>query len=118
MPGIERSDAVRGRTLRWSWTEGPTRGETYEHRFGEDGTVTWRRVEPGEDPGQPPPGNPRERATYCAMRLSDEICLVSYLGPSGFTLTVAVNFRTGAVAGFASGADAWFPVRGTNEIVS
>ena len=114
----ERAVAIRGRTLRWSWTEGPTRGETHEHRFGDDGTVTWRSVQADAPPG---PSMDRdaggERATYAALRLSDEIYLVSYLAPSGFTLTVAVNFADGSVAGFASGADAWFAVRGTNEIV-
>lgn len=118
MSEIERAAAIRGRTMRWSWTEGPTRGETHEHRFGEDGTVTWRRVKP-EDTSRASasPEDTRERATYAAVRLTGEIYLVSYLAPSGFTLTVAVDLATGSVAGFASGADAWFPVRGTSEIV-
>ncbi len=118
MPEIERDAAIRGRTLRWSWTEGPTRDQTHEHRFGEDGIVTWRSVKADELPARPAdPGHGGERATYAALRLAEHIHLVSYLAPSGFTLTVAVNLEDGTIAGFASGAEAWFPVRGTNEVV-
>lgn len=120
MAEIERVDAVRGKTMRWAWTDGPTRGKTYEHRFGEDGTVTWRSVEPGES-GTPEASadvSPRERAEYAAARLMDGLYLVSYLAPSGFTLTVAVNLLDQTLVGFASNDTSWFPVRGTVELCS
>ena len=42
MGEVDRAAAVRGKTIRFVWTEGPTKGKTHEHVFSEDGTVTWR----------------------------------------------------------------------------
>jgi hypothetical protein len=120
MADIERADAIRGTTMRWIWTDGPTRGESYEHRFSEDGTVTWRNVkaEASERTETKANGKGRESATYAANRLSDEMYLVSYHAPSGYTLTVAVDFRDRRLVGFASNSEQWFPVRGTFELGS
>lgn len=119
MTDIERADAIRGKTMRWIWTEGPTGGESYEHRFSEDGTVTWRNAKP--EAGGPTEaradGKGGESATYAANRLSDEMFLVSYRAPSGYTLTVAVDFRDRRLVGFASNSEQWFPVQGTFEVV-
>jgi hypothetical protein len=49
--------------------------------------------------------------------VAEDIYAVSCLAPSGFTLTVVLNFRDRRIAGFASGAKEWFPVRGTFEVV-
>jgi hypothetical protein len=43
---------------------------------------------------------------------------VSYLAPSGFTLTVVLNFATHDLVGFASDKEHWYPVRGTFETVA
>src|SRR5438132_6277692 len=37
-------DPVRGKTIRWSYEDGPTKGTTFEHVFGTDGTVTYRML--------------------------------------------------------------------------
>jgi MoaF N-terminal domain len=108
MGSAERADAIRGKTIRLKWSEGPTKGKTHEHVFHEDGTVEWH--EPGGAP-------PKERPEYGATKVADEIYVVSYLAGSGFTLTVVLNFRNRSVVGFASGAKDWFPVRGTLEVV-
>jgi hypothetical protein len=50
------------------------------------------------------------------MKVADQIYAVSYLAPSGFTLTVVLNFRDQSMVGFASGAKDWFPLRGTFEV--
>ena len=117
MAEIERAIAIRGKTMRWTWTEGPTRGDSHEHRFAEDGTVTWRSVGPGaaEKPSGETAAPAAERAEYAASRLADDIYLISYLAPSGYTLTVAVNLRDRSVVGFASNDKQWFPVRGKVE---
>ena len=47
----------------------------------------------------------------------DDVYIMSYLAASGYTLTVALNFRDRTVAGFASSAKDWQPVRGTLEVV-
>jgi hypothetical protein len=100
-------DRVRGKTLRFSFTEGPTKGKTYEHAFHDDGFVTYR------DAGQKAEGQPAgERAKYGAFEVAEDVQLVSYLSPSGFTLTLALNFRTDEIVGFASNETQWLPVKG------
>jgi hypothetical protein len=113
---------VRGRTMRWTWTEGPTKGATHEHVFHEDGTVEWRGVDASQEGA--PSGEKNEKkagpsAKYAAIRVTDEVCVVSYLATdSGYTLTVVLNFRDNSTVGFASGAKEWFPVQGTFEVMS
>jgi molybdenum cofactor biosynthesis protein MoaF len=104
--------AVRGKTIRLNWTEGPTKGTTYEHVFHPDGTVEWH------DPKATQKARPAtERPKYGATKVADDIYAVSYLAPSGYTLTVVLNFRDHRVVGFASGAKEWYPVQGTFEVV-
>ena len=40
------SDQINGKTIRLSWTDGPTKGTTQEHVFHKDGTVEWHSIEP------------------------------------------------------------------------
>ena len=103
MPDIPRAAAVRGTTMRWTWTEGPTKGKVHEHVFHQDGTVEY-----GSASGERPP--------YAAFEVTPEVCAVSYLAPSGFTLTVVLNFATHEMVGIASSKDQWHPVRGTFEV--
>ena len=103
---------VRGKTIRLTWTEGPTKGSTHEHVFHEDGTVEWRATEkPKTDDA------PKERPEYGAIKVANGVVAVSYLAASGYTLTVALNFQDKKMVGFASGAKEWYPVRGTFEVV-
>jgi hypothetical protein len=104
MADTPRAAAIRGTTMRWIWTEGPTKGNVHEHVFHEDGTVEW-----GAAGGERPP--------YAAFEVTREIYVVSYLAPSGFTLTVVLNFATHEMVGIASSKDQWHPVRGTFEVV-
>lgn len=39
------SNQVSGKTIRLSWTDGPTKGTTQEHLFHKDGTVEWHSIE-------------------------------------------------------------------------
>lgn len=100
MAHLEQADPIRGRTIRLTWTEGPTKGKTHEHVFHEDGTVEW---------------GGKERVPYGAMKAADDVYLVSYLSPSGYTLTVALDFRKQTMVGVASSATDWHPLRGTFE---
>jgi hypothetical protein len=121
MADVEWADAVRGKTIRLKWSEGPTKGKTHEHVFHQDGTVEWHEpsgpgaAQPGGGSQKGPPA--KERPQYAAMKVADEICAVSYLAGSGFTLTVVLNFRDHRMVGYASGAKEWFPVAGTFEVV-
>lgn len=113
--------AIQGKTIRLTWTEGPTKGATYEHVFRRDGAVEWRRTDGPEKkstPDQPKKGAaPPEKAEYAALPVADDIYAVSYLAPSGYTLTVVLNFRDHRMVGFASGAKEWYPLQGTFEVV-
>ncbi len=112
MPETSTSTSLAGRTLRWKFDDGPTAGSTYEHTFDPDGSVTFRKVEGGKATGK----GTREKA-YCSFEVAPEVQIVSYLSESGFTLTVALNFDSGQMYGFASNEKEWHPVSGTFEAV-
>jgi hypothetical protein len=121
MSDIPRADAVRGKTMRWTWTEGPTQGKTHEHRFHDDGTVDWRETGESGSGGPKPTAAPRpsgpERVPYAAIEVGPSVYVVSYLASSGFTLTVVLNFDTHRLVGFASGGKEWHPLRGTFQVM-
>jgi hypothetical protein len=99
---------IAGHEIDFTWTDGPTKGETHRHRFESDGSVRYWQLKDGEAKGD---GTREPR--YGAVQVSDEVVVVSYLGASGYTLTAVLNFGDHTVVGFASGAKDWFPVRGT-----
>jgi MoaF N-terminal domain len=124
MADIPRADAIRGTTMRWAWTEGPTQGKVHEHVFHDDGTVEWRdagsappKKQPKESAGAHGSTRP-ERVPYAAFEVTPEVFAVSYLASSGFTLTVVLNFATKQMVGVASGGKDWYPLRGTFEVVA
>lgn len=118
MKDVDRAAAIRGKTIRFVWTEGPTKGKTHEHVFHQDGTVTWSdagtsKKGPAADSG----AIAKEKPQYAAIRVADQIYAVSYLASSGYTLTVVLNFGDQRLVGFASSAKDWHPVRGTVQVV-
>jgi hypothetical protein len=120
MSDIPRASAIQGTTMRWTWTEGPTKGQVHEHTFHPDGTVEWREVGPPAKPaagGSGGGGAPREHAPYAAFEVTPKVYAVSYLAASGFTLTVVLDFATHQLVGFASNHEHWYPLRGTFQLV-
>jgi len=118
MADVQRAPEIRGKTHRWTWTGGPTQGKTHEHVFHEDGTVEWHDAgAPRADASQKPGSAPKERPEYAAIKVAEDVYVVSYLAPSGFTLTVVLNFHDHKIVGFASGEKDWHPVQGTFEVV-
>jgi hypothetical protein len=108
------SAQIVGKTLRLTWTEGPTKGSTYEHVFHDDGTVAWRTLDDG--PRQhvsSKAAGEGDRPRYLAKDITEQVVLVSYLSGSGYTLTVALNFRNQTTVGVASNETSWTPVEGT-----
>jgi hypothetical protein len=121
MTDAQRAAAVRGKTIRLTWAEGPTKGTTHEHVFHDDGTVEWRDIAApakghSTDTQQKGASAKKEKPEYAAVRVADDIYAVSYLAASGYTLTVVLNFREHRMVGFASSAKEWYPVRGTFEV--
>ena len=113
MDDFRDENNVTGKTIRFIWTDGPTKGETHEHVFHADGSVEYARLEGGK-----PKGAFTREKRYAAERITDQVSLVSYLAASGFTLTVALNFVDGSLAGFASNDKQWFPCNGRFEVRS
>lgn len=99
-------DPLRGKTLRWTFDDGPMTGVTYEHAFRDDGTVTW--AEPGKAPDE------GSRAKYHAERVGGVIA-VSYLSKSGHTLTTLLDEKTGKIVSFASNEKSHVTQHGTSK---
>ena len=66
-----RDPTIRGKTIQFRWTDGPTKGMTHEHIFHLDGTVEWHDAERRADRG-----GPSEKATYAAVPVADGAYLV------------------------------------------
>lgn len=118
------SDPVRGKTIRWTYDDGPMAGKSFEHTFGNDGTVTWRETG-SEDRGTKPAGNGKQKtgkpataakAKYEVAAVNADVCAVSYLSESGFTLTSVLDFDSGTVVSFASNEKELVPQRGMFEV--
>lgn len=107
------SNQIVGKTIRLTWTEGPTKGATHEHVFHEDGTVAWRTLDDGLPHVSGAAAGGADRPKYLARDLTEQLVLVSYLSSSGHTLTVALNFRNQTTVGVASNETSWTPVEGT-----
>jgi hypothetical protein len=101
-------DPIRGKTIRWTYDDGPMKGKSFEHTFGQDGMVTWRQAggKAGAD----------SSAKYQAIPINDEVHVVSYLAASGYTLTSVLDFATGTVVSFASNEKELVPQRGMFEV--
>jgi hypothetical protein len=120
-------DPVRGKTLRWTFTDGPTAGTTFEHTFNKNGTVTWKAVggvPNGKGAGQKKPAKKPakkakpDRPKYAAVKAGEDAYAVSYLSGSGYTLTVVLDFKDHHMVGFASNDKEWYPLTGTFEPVA
>ena len=116
MGRTKTGNPLSGETLRWTFEQGPVAGKTFEHHFYADGTVSYRTVDDSKD--KPSGGADRDRPKYKAFEIADGVVLVSYLAESGYTLTVALNFKDGRAAGFASNHENWLPCEGTFEEVT
>lgn len=104
------SDPLRGKTIRWTFTDGPIPA-SYEHTFRQDGSLVWRVLD-----GQMK-GASAEEKKYSAARVADDVYAVSYLAASGHTLTVILNLRDKRMYGYASNDKQWFALHGTVDAV-
>lgn len=118
------ADPIRGKTIRWTYEDGPMAGKGFEHVFGEDGNVTWRETNT-DDGRTKPPSNGKQttgkpatepRAKYEVVPVNDDVCVVSYLSKSGYTLTSVLDFASGTVVSFASNEKELVSQRGMFEV--
>ena len=80
-----------GRTVRWRFDDGPTKGKTFEHTLRPDGRLTY-----GE------PGHGKAHARYELETIRPGVVALSYLGGAGYTLTSVLDLAAGTVVAFAS----------------
>ena len=104
-----RSTRLQGKTLRWTFDDGPVAGKAFEHRFDADGSVAWR----GAGDAAAPWHVEREAAT---ADLGNAVSVVSYRAASGHTLTVVLDFAHSTMIGFGSNSDMWSQQRGRFEL--
>jgi len=112
MTADRAGDPIRGKTLRWTFEDGPTAGTAFEHDFRADGTVVFRVA------GTPKDGAKETPVPYGSARMTDDVHVVSYKSTGGFTLTVVLSLRDKRMVGFASNEKEWFEQQGTFEVVS
>ena len=89
------ADPIKGKTVRWTYDDGPMKGKGFEHHFANDGTVTWKEAgdaKPSAD----------STGKYQFAPINDDVYVVSYLSGSGVTLTTVVDAKTGKMVSFAS----------------
>lgn len=97
-----------GKTIRWTFDQGPAKGKTFEHVFDKDGGVSYAMLDANGKPGKP-----TQEKQAGVEKVGDEVYAVSYLGSSGYTLTVILNFGEMSAVSFASNEKGWFPARGS-----
>lgn len=106
-----KTDPIRGKTLRWTFTDGPMAGKTFEHSFEENGSVTFRSIAGAAE------GKPTEVKKYEAAKVSAQVCAISYMS-SGYTLTVVLDFEAGKLFAFSSNEKEMALQHGTFEDVT
>lgn len=107
------NDPIRGHTIRWQYEDGPTKGQRFEHTFFEDGTVTYRMATDASRPDAMT--DVKERPRYEVANAGDDSWLVTYLAPSGWTLTTVLDMKTKRIVSIASNQKQLFVQRGTFE---
>ena len=103
-------NALTGKTIRWTFADGPVAGMTFEHDLHDDGSVTWRYVD-GDHAG----ASAREKSC-AAVKVNEQTWVLSYLSASGHTLTAVLDFNTSRVIAFGSNDKLWSVQHGTFEL--
>lgn len=106
-----KSDPLCGKTLTWTFRDGPMAGKVFEHTFAEDGSLTFRMLDATGD------GKGTRVEKYEVASLEPDVHALSYLGPSGYTLTVVLDRRSGKLVAFASNEKGLTLQHGTFEEV-
>lgn len=89
------SDPLSGKTIRWSYSDGPMKGKGFDHEFAADGTVSWKMA------GDAAP-SADATAAYRFERITDAVYAFSYRSAHGYTLTTVVDETTDRIVSFAS----------------
>jgi hypothetical protein len=101
---------VAGKTLRFTFEDGPMAMKTFEHVFEPSGAVRFREVDAK--------GEGTVEKKYEAAAIGTDVHAISYLGSSGYTLTVVLDLRTKKLVAFASNEKMHAMQHGTFEEVA
>jgi hypothetical protein len=87
---------IAGKTIEWTFIDGPMAEKSFEHSFGADGSVSFKMIG-GEDRGR------ATRIERCLIEpVGKDVYTVSYTSESGYTLTVVLDYRSYDLVAFAS----------------
>jgi hypothetical protein len=95
---LDKSTFWLGRTIRWTCTDGPVAGRTFEHRFDQ-----------------------RERgpaAFITVVPIDKDIVVVSHLAKNGQALMATLNFADQQMSGFILSRHSWTRQKGRFELLS
>lgn len=110
-------DTLAGKTVRWTFEDGPTAGQEFEHRFGTDGDVAWSMPGAATDELESTPSGDASAAYEEARIGSANLVAFSYLAPSGWTLTGLLDPATSQITAFASNESTLVQQRGTFHVM-
>jgi len=100
-----------GKTIRWTFADGPVAGKTFEHVFNDDGSVDWCMVDGDER-------SPLHHESPASVdQIDDEVAVVSYRASSGYTLTVVLDLTDFRMIGFGSNSDMWSRQEGRFDVL-
>jgi hypothetical protein len=104
-----KHNSVVGKTLRFTFEDGPMAGKTFEHVFEESGAVRFRQADAK--------GHGTTAKKYESATIGSDVCVVSYLGEAGYTLTAVLDYRTSTLVAFSSNEKVLLIQHGTFEEV-
>jgi hypothetical protein len=109
------NDPIRGKTVLFTFDDGPMAKKTFAHVFGANGTVEFSMV--GADAASAPKEPKKAPDTkYEAAPVGGQVFAVSYLSPAGYTLTTMLDFETHRLVAFSSNEKMLAVQHGTFEV--
>jgi hypothetical protein len=104
--GKTMSNSLDGKTLRFHFDDGPMKGKDFDHTFHGD-KVDWGAAGT----------NKLTTSDGKLEKFGDDCYVGSYMGPNGYTLTAAMNLKSGKLVAFASDGKEWSEHNGTVQRV-
>jgi len=117
-----KNNRIAGKIVRFSFDDGPMAGKTFEHSFDVDGTVKFRQMggeaKPGAERSDAKDASGSPGTKYEVGSIRDDVFAVSYLSPTGYTLTAILDFKTNGLVAFSSNEKMHLMQHGTFEVAS
>jgi hypothetical protein len=116
------SDFIRGKTIRFTFADGPMAKKTFEHVFHDEGVVSFRMIG-GEASSaavakETAGAERKPEIRYEAAMVREGVWAVSYLSSAGYTLTTILDFETRKLVAFSSNEKMLAVQHGTFEVAA